>query len=92
VKRPPRGLLVIANGLAAHAGRYDGGALDWDLRAHPDKWRSWIESGFGITRLGPAVATGTLEFVSGNYRQMIRNPALSHPFLHHFELMSTINC
>lgn len=87
----PRGMMVIENGKVVQAGKYDEGSLDWDLRAEPQKWQDWIETGFGLTRLGPAVATGALEFVSGNYRQMIRNPSLSHPFLQHFELMSVIS-
>lgn len=86
----PRGVLVIEQGRVVRAGTYAGEALDWDLRAEPAKWQEWIENGFGLTKLGPAVATGALQFVQGNYRQMIRNPTLSHPFLHHFELMSAV--
>lgn len=85
-----RGMLVIENGRVSQAGAYDGGVLDWDLRAVPEKWQSWIEEGFGLTRLGPAVATGALQFVTGNYRQMIRNPSLANPFMHHFALMQDI--
>ncbi len=84
------GLLVIENGLVTGAGAYDGGALDWDLRAAPEKWVGWIEDGFGLTKLGPAVATGALQFATGNYRQMIRNPSLANPFMHHFSLMQGI--
>ena len=86
----PHGLLVIENGVVTHAGEYDGGPLDWDLRADPDTWFEWINGGFGLTKLGPAVATGALQFVTGNYRQMIRNPALANPFLHHFSLMHEV--
>lgn len=85
-----RGMLVIENGVVSQAGAYDGGMLDWDLRAVPEKWTAWIEGGFGLTKLGPAVATGTLQFASGNYRQMIRNPSLANPFMHHFTLMQQI--
>ncbi len=85
-----RGMLVIESGVARQAGEYDGGALDWDLRADPEKWKEWIEEGFGLTKLGPAVATGALHFVCGNYRQMIRNPSLANPFLQHFGLMQEI--
>ncbi len=84
------GMLVIENGVVTQAGDYDGGALDWDLRAAPEKWQAWIEEGFGLTKLGPAVATGALQFASGNYRQMIRNPSLANPFLQHFTLMQDI--
>jgi hypothetical protein len=86
----PRGMLVIEHGRVIEAGNFDGGNLDWDLRATPEKWATWIAEGFGLTKLGPAVATGALQFATGNYRQMIRNPSLSHPFLHHFELMSDL--
>ena len=86
----PRGILVIEQGRATGAGDFDGGQLDWDLRAEPEKWAGWIEEGFGLTKLGPAVATGALQFVSGNYRQMIRNPSLSNPFLQHFDLMREV--
>lgn len=87
----PHGLLVIENGQATVAGVYDGSTLDWDLRATPEKWDEWIDGGFGLSKLGPAVATGALQFVCGDYRGMIRNPKLSNPFLQHFELMSLIN-
>lgn len=87
----PRGILVIENGQAIEAGFYDGTILDWDLRATQEKWSEWIDGGFGLSQLGPAVATGALQFVSGDYRRMIRNPSLSNPFLQHFELMSHIS-
>jgi hypothetical protein len=86
----PRGILVIEHGRVIEAGNFDGGSLDWDLRATPEKWAGWLQEGFGLTKLGPAVATGALQFVTGNYRQMIRNPALSNPFLHHFDLMREV--
>lgn len=84
------GMLVIQEGVVVQAGTYDGSDLDWDLRADADKWLGWINGGFGLTKLGPAVATGALQFASGNYRQMIRNPSLANPFLHHFDLMQDI--
>ena len=84
------GLLVIENGMVTQAGAFDGDELDWDLRASPEKWTGWIENGFGLTKLGPAVATGALQFASGNYRQMIRNPSLANPFMHHFSLMQEV--
>ena len=85
-----RGMLSIVNGLVEHAGAVDDGDLDWDLRASPENWSAWIENGFGLTKLGPAIATNALEFAKGNYRQMIQNPSLSHPFLQHFHLMGKI--
>lgn len=86
----PRAVLVIVDGTIARAGDYQGEKLDWDLRADISNWQKWISKGFGLTSLGPAVATKALQFEVGDYRQMIRNPALSRPFLRHFELMNQI--
>lgn len=86
-----RGLLAIVDGLVMQAGAMDDGELDWDLRASPENWTSWIENGFGLTKLGPAIATMALEFAKGNYRQMIQNPSLSQPFMQHFQLMAEIS-
>ncbi len=86
----PRGVISIIGGKIVAAGEYNNEKLDWDLRAAPDSWKLWLQDGFGLARLGPAVAMRRLQFVVGNYRQMIRNPALSHPFLHHFNLMTSI--
>lgn len=85
-----RGMMSIVHGKVLHAGAMDDGELDWDLRASPENWATWIGNGFGLTRLGPAIATNALEFAKGNYRQMIQNPSLSQPFLQHFQLMGEI--
>lgn len=86
----PRGVISVVSGKITNAGAYNGEPLDWDLRASPDNWKNWLDEGFGLTKLGPAVAMKKLQFASGNYRQMIRNPSLSHPFLLHFDLMRKI--
>lgn len=86
-----RGLLTIVNGMVTQAGTMDDEPLDWDLRASPENWMTWIEHGFGLTKLGPAIATTALEFAKGNYRQMIQNPSLSQPFMQHFQLMGEIS-
>lgn len=85
-----RGLLCVVNGKVEFAGIMDEGELDWDLRASPENWSTWIENGFGLSQLGPAIATNSLQFVKGNYRQMIQNLSLSKPFLMHFLLMKNI--
>lgn len=87
-----RGMLSIVNGMAQEARAMDDLDLDldWDLRASQKDWASWIESGFGLTKLGPAIATNSLEFARGNYRQMIKNLSLSQPFLQHFQLMKKL--
>lgn len=85
-----RGLIVVVNGMVLQAGEMDNDDLDWDLRASEENWEQWIANGFGLAKLGPAIATNALEFSKGNYRQMIANPSLSSPFLAHFGLMSKI--
>ena len=86
----PRGFLEVRQGKVVNAGDYIAQSLDWDLRAKPEDWRLWMTEGFGLTRLGFTTATGRLRFVEGNYRQMVRNPALARPFLRIFELMAEI--
>lgn len=88
-----RGMLYIVDGKVQYAGAVDilDVDLDWDLRASRENWTAWIENGFGMTRLGPAIATNSLEFVKGNYRQMIANLSLGQPFLQHFQLMKKVN-
>ncbi len=87
----PRCLLTIVNGKAVNASLYDNDHLDWDLRADRKNWGKWLTGGFGLTKLGPAVATRALQFAAGDYRQMIRNPLLSRPFLRHFVLMTQLD-
>jgi len=86
----PKCLLQIINGRIVKASLFNGENIDWDLRANKSNWQKWISNGFGLTKLGPAVATGSLKFAQGDYRQMIRNPSLSRPFLRHFVLMGQI--
>jgi hypothetical protein len=60
------------------------------LRASLDSWKEWIEKGFGLTRLGVAVATGKLKFLTGDYRRMLHTPSMAGPFLRSFELMQEV--
>jgi hypothetical protein len=87
----PRCLLSIVNGKVVTASMFTNEKIDWDLRADKPNWEKWITKGFGLTKLGPAVATRALQFAQGDYRQMIRNPLLSRPFLRHFVLMTDLN-
>jgi hypothetical protein len=86
----PRGFIYVDNGRIIDAGEWDGEQLNWDLRADHQHWEKWLNEGFGLVHLGKAVAAGELVFVSGDYRQMVRNVKLSVPFLRHFELMGEI--
>lgn len=87
----PKCMLSIVSGRIVSASIYHGEKLDWDLRANKNDWQKWMTKGFGLTTLGPAVATKKLQFVKGDYRQMIRNPLLSRPFLRHFVLMTQLD-
>lgn len=86
-----RGMLSIVNGVVEDSGEVDDIDLDWDLRASRKNWTTWIESGFGVANLGTAISTNSLEFVKGNYRQMIASLSLGKSFLHHFQLMHKVN-
>ena len=84
-------MITIISGKVTNGSAYAGESLDWHLRASPENWQLWLKEGFGLSRLVPAIVTKKLQFTMGNYRQMIRNPSLSHPFLQHFELMRKIS-
>ncbi len=86
----PRCLINIVGGHIISASLYQNEEIDWDLRADIGNWEKWLTQGFGLTKLGPAVATRALQFAKGDYRQMIRNPLLSRPFLRHFVLMTQL--
>ncbi len=90
-EKKPRGLIVVDQGKVVRSGRYANEVLDWDLRATKSNWQEWLSNGFGLAQLGPAVAMGKLKFVQGDYRQMIRNLAMSRPFLRHFVIMSKLD-
>lgn len=80
----------VKKGRVEQAGPYQASgspAADWDLRATPDQWTKWKKEGLGIAGLGVAVASGKLQFKSGDYRKMIRTPQLAGPFLKFFTLL-----
>jgi len=87
----PRGVLVVKDGKVVHGGAYTDQDLNWDLRADLSSWENWIKNGFGLARLGKATTSGELKFVTGDYRQMVRNIRLSVPFLRHFDLMQGLD-
>ena len=86
----PRGVVEVINGRIAYAGSHNNQTVDWDMRADIADWKEWISNGFGLDKLGISVSSGKLDFAAGDYRQMIRNPNLTKPFLRHFELMSQL--
>jgi len=87
----PVGIVEVENGKIIYAGDFKGQVLDWDMRADIEAWKEWLTDGFGFNKLGVSVSSGKLQFVSGDYRQMIRNPNMAGPFLRHFELMAVLD-
>jgi len=87
----PRGVLVVKAGKVVHGGAYTDQEVNWDLRADLSSWENWIKNGFGLARLGKATTSGELKFVTGDYRQMVKNIRLSVPFLRHFDLMQELS-
>lgn len=85
----PRVIVKVQDGRIKSAEMYRGGAYeaDWDLRASPETWAKWQTSGLGLTGLGVAVSSGALQFRKGDYRRLIRTPALAGPFLKFFSLL-----
>lgn len=86
----PAVLVKVKNGRIEQAGLHHAAsspAANWDLRATPEQWAKWKKEGLGIAGLGVAVASGQLQFRSGDYRKMIRTPQLAGPFLKFFTLL-----
>lgn len=86
----PRAVLVVEEGKVINAGKYQNQELNWDLRASEESWLEWVHDGFGVLKMGTVVASGKLQFITGDYHRMIRNPSLAKAFLHHFELMGRV--
>jgi hypothetical protein len=86
----PRGVMVVKNGKAVHAGAYKGEALNWDLRATPESWGQWQRAKVGMAGLGVAVTTGKLKFAAGDYAHMLKNPGMAGPFVNSFGLISQV--
>jgi hypothetical protein len=86
----PRGLLVVARGVAEQAGDYDGRELDWDLRACPTDWREWLAQGFDLSRLLVAVGTQRLQVWKGDHKRILRKPPLVGALLRAFALMTEV--
>jgi hypothetical protein len=86
----PSVMLEIKQGKVEKAGVYNpvnSPDATWDMRATPAAWEKWKKNGLGISGLGVAVATGQIQFRTGDYRRMIRNPQLAMPFMNFFSIL-----
>ena len=83
-------VLVVDNGVAVRAKAYSGERLDWDLRADPETWASWLEQPPGMVSLGMAYASSRLQFVTGDYVTMSKEPSMAGPFMKSFSVMARV--
>ena len=86
----PRCVFVVENGKAVSAGLYNGETADWDMRADEKNWNKWMEKPLTMTSMGMAFATGKLQFKTGDFKAMIKNPSMAVPFVKSFGLMTKI--
>ena len=86
----PRGCITIEQGKVVAAGPYGGENLDWDLRARENHWYGWLKREVGNTGIGLAYNTGKLKFLAGDYKYMLKNPALYRPFIRSFSIMGRV--
>jgi len=86
----PSCVFVVENGIAISAGLYNGETADWDMRGDEKNWDKWTTKALTMTTMGMAVATGKLQFKTGDFKAMIKNPSMAVPFVRSFGLMTEI--
>ena len=86
----PRCVFVVENGKAVSAGIYNGEKADWDMRGDEKNWNKWTTKPLTMTTMGMAFATGKLQFKTGDFKAMIKNPSMAVPFVKSFGLMTKI--
>lgn len=86
----PRCVFTVENGKATYAGEWKGEVADWDMRAKQNDWMKWVEKPLSAAGMGMAFTTGKLQFRTGDYLSMIKDPRMAGPFIKSFSLMSQI--
>lgn len=86
----PRGYIAVEDGNIIEAGLYQGQELNWDLRAKAAHWCDWLNREVGKASVGLAYSTGKLKFIKGDYKNMIKNPSMSRPFIKSFSAMGRV--
>ena len=90
-EKTPRGIMVVEEGEAVRAGKYDGEKdYNWDLRASKERWGKWLLSGMSMGKMVKAYMSGQIKFVTGDYGSMISNPKMAGPFIHSFTVMGIV--
>jgi hypothetical protein len=87
----PRLCLRIENGRAAGMESCTHIKPEWDVRAEPDQWLDWMNNPPGLMAIGMAYTKRSLQFRSGDYVAMIKNPEMATPFVKCIEMMSRIS-
>ena len=86
----PRGVIVVKCGEVIDAGAFHGHELNWDLRASEGTWNAWLAKPPGMMGLGVAYTSGKLNFLSGDYAAMIKDPQMAGPFVKSFAVMALL--
>jgi hypothetical protein len=86
----PIGVLTVENGIAVDGGAYTDQKLNWDIRASAEIWAHWLASPPNMTKIGIAYTTRKMQFKTGDYASMLREPRMAGPFIKSFEVMSKV--
>lgn len=89
----PTGFIAVEQGRAVRAGTFEelnGAAYNWDLRASPERWQKWFDTGMTMSRMGSSYMTGKIKFAKGDYTSMIGNPRMAGPFIKSFVTMGKV--
>jgi hypothetical protein len=86
----PRGVLIVENGKATFGGAYENQELSWDIRASAELWNQWMEKPPAMTQIGLAYTTRRMQFKTGDYAAMLREPRMAGPFIKSFETMGSM--
>ena len=86
----PRGVVIVRDGRIVTTKPFTGEPLDWDMRAEPSTWMSWLDEPPGMMGVGMAYTTSKLQFVVGDYAAMIKDPRMAGPFMKSFAVMARV--
>lgn len=86
----PRCVFNVEKGEAVSAGLWNGEEPNWDMRAKREDWMKWVAKPLGMAGMGMAFTTGKLQFKTGDFKAMIKDPRMAGPFVKSFALMNKI--
>mgnify|MGYP001820229339 CR=1 FL=1 len=89
-KETPEAVIVVNHGKIVAAGPYNGEEINWDLRASPEQWGTWLNKPPGLMAIGLAYTSRKLRFKVGDYAAMVKDPRMAGPFVRSFALMGQV--